>query len=284
MGWVVRFSPISAIGDTDATNDEVVQLREAVELTIAGFWDQGTTGVFEGPDGEVIAGFDSEPLAIAAARSAEKRLVLGTGATVEPAAPPEQWADDSIHTIEVRGRDRRFDFTIAAGAAFGHGAHPTTRLVLAQMLDLIDPSTEALDIGSGTGVLSVAAALAGASSVIAIDNDPVAVAMTIENAGRNRTRIQASDATIDQVLAERSTGFDLILINVLLPVHVELGPAVRRAIAPGGSLVTAGYLDDQTPQLIDRYTGPAAGSPSLRVAANSAENGWASHRFRRPSS
>lgn len=128
------------------------------------------------------------------------------------------------------------------GLAFGTGTHPTTRLCL-EWVDGHDCSGQAVvDYGCGSGVLGIAAAIKGAASVIAVDNDPQALIATRENAKRNAVagRIRA---TVPGELAIRDA--DVVLANILAAPLIELAPMLGAMLRPGGTLVLSGVLAEQ---------------------------------------
>lgn len=137
------------------------------------------------------------------------------------------------------------------GMAFGTGQHATTALCL-ELLD--SPAVlgagsvrNLLDVGSGSGILAIAAAKLGVPHVVAIDNDPDAVRASAENAEANGVAAQvlASDTPLD-ALHER---FDLVLANILAVTLEALAAELLRALAPGGTLVMSGVLAEQLPHL-----------------------------------
>lgn len=125
---------------------------------------------------------------------------------------------------------------IEPAQGFGTGAHPTTRLVLALLQD--QPRASLLDLGCGSGVLTVAAAMLGFGPITAIDNDPVAVESTLENLDRNEIR----GVTVRQVdaLQQDIPRADIVLANVILDPLVRIAP---RMTAP--RLVLSGLLRSQ---------------------------------------
>jgi len=143
--------------------------------------------------------------------------------------------------LDVPASALRID--IDPGAAFGLGDHPPTILTLRLLRRVMWPGATVLDVGCGSGVLSVAAARLGAPYVAAIDISPAAVDATIDNARRNGVAgvVDASTRAVDDVEGE----FDLVLANLLAPVVVELAPALRRLTAPSGALVVSGVLADR---------------------------------------
>ena len=154
------------------------------------------------------------------------------------------------------------------GMAFGTGLHPTTQLCLRLLEAYGRAGQHALDLGCGSGILAIALARLGAEAVLAVDNDPIAVAATRENVARNGVRnVQVvegslgsgaglphwlgSDWGATQRAATPSRGgvalqpvqaFDLIVANILADVHVLLAPDLARALRPGGVLLTSGII------------------------------------------
>ena len=128
---------------------------------------------------------------------------------------------------------------IDPGRAFGTGAHPTTRLCLELLLER--PPGSLVDIGCGSGVLSIAASRLGFRPVTAIDVDPIAVEVTIENATVNRESVdaRAADATAGPLPAA-----DLAVANIALAAVEALGPRLRSPYA-----ITSGYLVADRPKL-----------------------------------
>ena len=128
------------------------------------------------------------------------------------------------------------------GMAFGTGQHASTRMALAliqESMALIGAS-EALDVGTGTGILAMAALLFGAHQAVAIDNDPDAVRVALENISQNQLgeRIAVSTTPVEQI---RDT-FPLVIANIVHDVLVDMAPTLTRLTAPGGHLVLAGIL------------------------------------------
>ena len=139
--------------------------------------------------------------------------------------------------------------SIDPGPTFGHGAHPTTQLVLAEIDRLIEPGHTVLDAGCGSGVLGIAAACAGASSVTGIDNDPNAVAWTDFNAKANQVEVQAST----RLLSSFTKPFDLVVANVLPSVQKIFARDLCRLVS--GHLVLSGIPADQADNTTALYSG-----------------------------
>jgi ribosomal protein L11 methyltransferase len=156
-------------------------------------------------------------------------------------------------------------FSIEAGQAFGTGHHETTTGCLL-MLDRLKRRggrfDSIADIGTGTGLLAFGArALWPQAHIIASDIDPVAIAVTRENAevngipaGRLRGEIELAVAPgLDHRRLIRRAPYDLLIANILAGPLIELAPALSAALFPGGSLILAGLLDHQADKVAAAY-------------------------------
>lgn len=126
------------------------------------------------------------------------------------------------------------------GQAFGTGTHETTQLLLGEIEGRVTPGVKLLDVGCGSGILSIAALKLGAGHAIALDNDPLAVDATRENAERNGVaeRMQASGADVETL----HEAFPLVLANIEARVLVPLAAAIAARVAPRGLLLLSGLL------------------------------------------
>ncbi len=151
------------------------------------------------------------------------------------------------------------------GLAFGTGTHPTTRMCLrwiARQAEAGKPLGRVLDYGCGSGILAIAAALHGATSVDAIDIDPAAVQSTQDNAAANGVQLNAG-------LPDQARGhYQLVLANILSTPLKLLAPLLCGHLAPGAPLVLAGVLTRQTAEL------QAAYAAWLPLEAADEEDGW----------
>lgn len=150
------------------------------------------------------------------------------------------------------------------GMAFGTGLHATTRLCLAAIERHLQPGARVLDVGTGSGILAIAAALQGASLVDAIDIDPVAIRVAADNAALNgvEDRIRVSLGTVGggghhDVPRHTEAGYDLVLANILAEVIVELAAGLAAATRPGGLLVVSGILAAKEEAVVAALTGVA---------------------------
>lgn len=137
------------------------------------------------------------------------------------------------------------------GQAFGTGQHPTTRLCLAAIERDCAPGDAVLDLGTGSGVLALAAARLGASRVDALDTDPDAVGAARENVRRNRLedRVQVARGSLHPEHGAAGE-YDFVAANISSGVVCELLPAMARALRPGGRVALSGFLADHAQEVV----------------------------------
>ena len=135
---------------------------------------------------------------------------------------------------------------IDPGLAFGTGHHPTTHHCLESLERLVTPGCHVLDVGTGSGILSIAAAKLGAGSVVGVDTDPVAVRVCRANVRINRVTqlVRCYRVSLPHAKAPPAS-VDILLANIHAKAIVELAPALRNALKPGGWLVAGGMLKEQ---------------------------------------
>lgn len=156
---------------------------------------------------------------------------------------------------------------IDPGRAFGSGSHPTTRLCLELVEEHVLGGEAVLDVGTGTGVLAVAAARLGARRVVAIDIDPEAVRATEINAESNGVAalVEASDTP----LAELDGSFDVVVANVLAGALVELAPGLVARVRVDGVLVLSGIIESREAIVVDTF-----GTLGWRVTDRRESDDW----------
>jgi len=137
------------------------------------------------------------------------------------------------------------------GMAFGTGSHPTTSLCLAALSDLLArrPGASVLDVGTGSGLLAIAARKLGAGRVAANDNDPKAVEVARENAAANRAAIEI----VADPLPRIAGAFDVVVANILANTLVALAPEIAGKLAPGGVVLLSGILGPQEHEVRRAY-------------------------------
>lgn len=136
------------------------------------------------------------------------------------------------------------------GLAFGTGTHATTALCLEWLDGLAAAPGRVLDVGSGSGILAIAALRLGAATALAVDIDPQALIASRENALRNGV---ADRMTVAPATADWGSGYDVVLANILAEPLVALAPALAAATAPGGAVVLSGLLVAQAAAVTAAY-------------------------------
>jgi ribosomal protein L11 methyltransferase len=170
----------------------------------------------------------------------------------------------------------RVVLAIEPGRAFGTGHHGTTAtcLELLETLVAAERPARALDLGTGSGILAIAAARLGVAEVLACDSDPDAVAAATANAARNGVGDRVH-ARVDDVATLETPPAPLVLANLLAAAHHAFAARYRALVAPGGLLVAGGLLDPET----DDVARALAAHGFHREAARSLE-GWTSLALR----
>jgi ribosomal protein L11 methyltransferase len=136
------------------------------------------------------------------------------------------------------------------GMAFGTGLHPTTRMCLEAIETRVRPGMNVLDMGTGSGILAIAAALLGSSSVLALDIDEVAVESARQNCALNGVSDLVTVRRGSLADLDPSQQWDLVLANILAPVILDMLRAGMEAhLRPGGAIVLAGIIEDQAPEV-----------------------------------
>jgi ribosomal protein L11 methyltransferase len=141
---------------------------------------------------------------------------------------------------------------IDPGLAFGTGFHETTQFCLRMLQEYIGDCRRVLDVGSGSGILSIACALlSNRCSILALETDPVACKNAKENFQLNgvMTRIELQEASTDAILHAKEHAFDLILANLTYEDHAALINDYTRLAAPGCNLIFAGILKEKADQM-----------------------------------
>ena len=151
--------------------------------------------------------------------------------------------------------DRRPDdivLTLDPGIAFGTGTHQTTQLCLMALEKNIEQGDRVLDVGTGSGILAIAAVKLGASEVVALDTDRQAVKAVVENGQMNQvaSKITAYEGTLTAV-SPKKRAWDLVLVNILAPVIIELfeQDELLDYAAEDGRLILSGIIQEQVAEV-----------------------------------
>ena len=149
----------------------------------------------------------------------------------------------------------RVPLILDPGLTFGTGSHATTRLCLQALDERIRGGERVLDLGCGSGILSIAALRLGAASAFACDIDDQCLGVAYENAALNGIgpetyTVRAGDILTDEALRrEIGGGYDLVLANIVADVIIGLGPAVKGLLAETGVFVCSGVIDDRAEEV-----------------------------------
>ena len=169
----------------------------------------------------------------------------------------------------------RVELILNPGLTFGTGSHATTRLCLTALEQRVRGGERVLDLGCGSGILSIAALKLGAAHAFACDIDDQCLHVAYENAalngiGRDTYTVRVGDILTDGALrAEIGGGYDLVLANIVADVIIGLAPAVRGLLAPEGVFLCSGIIDDRAEEVADHLR-----SAGLTILEQRDSEGW----------
>lgn len=251
---------------------DLIGLEAAADVLSAALFDLGATAIgIEQPQARrhvLVAGFASETTAKSARDSISSAFsALLVGCSID--RPKHDWVTSQragLEPIDVgpwhirapwdptpQGIESVFDIVIDPGRAFGHGAHPSTRLALELLIRIATSSSRVVDVGTGTGIIAIIAARLGIE-VLAVENDVAALTVASKNIERNGAT--PHEATLDLItLVDKDASQvcvaedDLVVANVTMDVHRLIAPVCRAA----DRLVVSGILCRQVAELRDLY-------------------------------
>lgn len=141
---------------------------------------------------------------------------------------------------ETNADSRDVVIALDPGMAFGTGTHETTRMCLALLEKTVKEGTEVLDIGTGSGILSIGASKLGAKKVTAVDIDSVAVKVAAENAAVNGVKMEILCGNLTDCVQGT---YDIVVANIIADAVIALTGSVRAFMKPGGLYITSGIID-----------------------------------------
>lgn len=171
--------------------------------------------------------------------------------------------------VEDYEADGRTVLHLEPGVAFGTGTHETTRLCLETLEQYVTPETVLLDVGCGSGILSVAALLLGAKRAVGVDIDPLAVKVAAQNGTLNGLSAPAY-TVLQGNLTDKVTGtYTLVTANIVADAIMMLTPDIRRFLAPGGVYIVSGIIDIRENEVLS-----VLAANGFTVCDRREENGW----------
>ena len=172
--------------------------------------------------------------------------------------------------------DGRLPVILDPGLTFGTGAHPSTQMVVETMEAVVKPGAACLDLGSGSGILSITALRLGAKSAIGVDIDPKAEDIARENAAYNGFSAPAFTALTGNVVADKalmdklSAGeYDVVLVNIVADVIIGLAPVLPRFLGENTTLICSGILDTRLSDVVN-----ALEQAGIAITATKAKEEW----------
>lgn len=249
---------------------------EEPDLDSARLWAAGAIGVWERP-GEVVGYFDGEDAEVPpggrwdAVADVDWAAAWREGIEPVSAGPfdvvPTWLADDHPE------RPGRVRIVLDPGRAFGSGHHDTTLGCLEALAGLDLAGREVLDVGTGTGILAIAAARRDAGHVLGVDVDPDAIEVARDNAAANEVAVGLAVGSVEVVRQP----FDVVVANLLTQTVVDLAEALLGALVPGGHLVTSGIGAPRADLVADALRRAGLVAVTTRVRGD-----WAVVEGRRP--
>ena len=231
---------------------------------------------------------DTDTAGLSRLEGAVKELGLKMNVAALPETNWEESWKDNYPAVEVgknlivvpywdaENTNGRTPIVLDPGLTFGTGAHPSTQMVMEAMEELVTPEYRCLDLGSGSGILSIAALRLGAQSAIGVDIDPKAEDIARENAAYNGFAAPAFTALTGNVTEDRdmmdslcASEYDLVLVNIVADVIIGLSPVLPNFLTERSTLICSGILDVRLPDVL-----AALENAGLTVTATYEKEDW----------
>ena len=223
--------------------------------------------------------------------AADKSLDIGTLTLRQESANDETWLHEwkkhfkpikigrivvVPEWVEYTPENGDVVFTIDPGSAFGTGQHQTTQLCIDALQKWVNPGDSVLDIGCGSGILSIISLLLGASHVCAIDIDPAgAIAATKKNAALNPVdlsllKVLSGDVLTDAAVRQSiGSGYNVVVANIVADVVIPLAPFAGTFAKPGGLFIASGIISDRLGEVLAAFT-----TAGITVLGQKELEGW----------
>jgi ribosomal protein L11 methyltransferase len=267
--WLDDFSP-TAVSDTDAGDGDAFAWRIFFATPAARDTAAGALGRAWPAAASTPVDVDDEAWA---ERSQAALTAIRAGRVVVTPPWDRERAEALRREAAAAGLADPIVVVIEPSMGFGTGHHESTRLCLEALQGLPLAGRSLVDVGTGSGVLAIAAAILGAGSVLAIDDDPDALESAIANVALNPGAAGGVEARPGNLLTDTLPAADVVVANLTGALLRRCAPTLVAAVAPGGSLVVSGFTDD------DRLAVEHAFEP-LAVADARDEHGWLALVFR----
>ena len=159
---------------------------------------------------------------------------------------------------EVKPEDKgKMIIHIDPGTAFGTGMHETTQLCMRQLKKYVNKDTQILDVGTGSGILSIAALKLGAAHAVGTDLDPCAISAVKENLEANDVPVTDMDMILGNIIDDKAIQdevgyekYDIVVANILADVLIPLTPVILHQMKEGGLYITSGIIDDKEESVV----------------------------------
>lgn len=221
-------------------------------------------------------------------------LDIGEGTITESQTEDKDWINnwkqyfhqfyvDDILIIpsweEVKEEDKdKMIIHIDPGTAFGTGMHETTQLCMRQLKKFVTEETQLLDVGTGSGILSIATLKLGAKHAVGTDLDPCAITATKENLEANDIPEGSMDVMIGNIIDDKSVQdavgyekYDIVVANILADVLIPLTPVILHQMKSGGIYITSGIIDEKENDVVE-----AVKAAGLEIVEVTHQNDWVS--------
>ncbi|MEE0693775.1 MAG: 50S ribosomal protein L11 methyltransferase [Lachnospiraceae bacterium] len=180
---------------------------------------------------------------------------------------------------EVKEEDKeKMIIHIDPGTAFGTGMHETTQLCMRQLKKFVTEETQLLDVGTGSGILSIAALKLGAKHAVGTDLDPCAITATKENLEANDIPEGSMDVMIGNIIDDKAVQdavgyekYDIVVANILADVLIPLTPVILHQMKSGGIYITSGIIDEKEKDVVE-----AVKAAGLEIVEVTHQNDWVS--------